>query len=383
MKIIRECPLLVGIVTVTAAISITSAVLMGTTYKDYSDTVMSGKAPLLSMFFRGASDGVFPWSGAGHFPYELAEDDWKGVNGKENNGAGNNVTDNNGAGNNVAGNNVTANNVTGNNSTDILAQTAGTNAAEADVPEEASDMKASAFLKKQNVGIFQEPEDELKEEVQAQADSAQENTADSQEDIVYEFTEVDDDYFCDALFIGDSRTVGLSEYCEALDERATFYSKISLTIFDVMDKKFIKTDDGKISIEEALSKEQYGKIYMMLGLNEIGTGNTEYFKNAYAEVLGRIRELQPDAIIYIQGIMHVSGKKSDSEKYFNNDYINERNAAIAELADSKDVFYIDMNEAVDDEDGNLMEELSFDEVHLKASAYERWHEFLLHNAIVR
>ena len=53
------------------------------------------------------------------------------------------------------------------------------------------------------------------------------------------------------------------------------------------------------------------------------------------------------------------------------------------LADQKKIFYIDMNEAVDDEDGNLDKSLSFDGVHLKASSYERWYEFLLHNAIVR
>jgi lysophospholipase L1-like esterase len=121
----------------------------------------------------------------------------------------------------------------------------------------------------------------------------------------------------------------------------------------------------------------------MLGLNEIGTGDTEYFFNAYKEVIDRIMELQPDAIIYIQGIMHVTAEKANGDKNFNNEKINERNEAIAQLADQKKIFYIDMNEAVDDEDGNLDKSLSFDGVHLKASSYERWYEFLLHNAIVR
>ena len=206
---------------------------------------------------------------------------------------------------------------------------------------------------------------------------------DSEEDRVYEFTEVDDDYFCDALFIGDSRTVGLSEYVEELDTRATFYSKVSLTIYTCMDKEFIETDEGKISVDQALRENSFNKIYIMLGINEIGTGDTQYFKDGYAEVIGRIRELQPDAIIYIQGIMHVTAHKSDHDRYFNNNIINERNAAIAELANQKDIFYIDMNEVVDDGNGNLDSTLTFDDVHLKASSYERWHEFLLHNAIVR
>ena len=210
-----------------------------------------------------------------------------------------------------------------------------------------------------------------------------EETALEPEEEVYELTPVDEDYFLDAAFIGDSRTVGLSEYCEALDTRATFYSKISLTIYDVFKKEFIATDEGKIGLEQALTDNQYGKIYIMLGLNEIGTGTPEYFRDAYAQVVDRLKELQPDAIIYIQGIMHVTAEKSDHDKYFNNENINRRNEAISELADNKTVFYIDMNESVDDADGNLDAELSFDGVHLRASSYERWYEYLLNHAIVR
>ncbi|MCR5403041.1 MAG: hypothetical protein K6E91_04375 [Butyrivibrio sp.] len=203
------------------------------------------------------------------------------------------------------------------------------------------------------------------------------------EDRVYNFTSVNDDYFSDALFIGDSRTVGLSEYCAPLDERATFYAKISMSIYDVMKKKFISSPNGKIGLEQALSENNFGKIYIMLGLNEIGTGTDEYFRDAYKGVIDRIRQLQPGAIIYIQGIMHVTGAKSAGEKYFNNERINSRNAAISTLADQKYVFYMDMNPVVDDENGNLQADISFDGVHLKASAYQKWYEFLLQHAIVR
>jgi hypothetical protein len=41
-----------------------------------------------------------------------------------------------------------------------------------------------------------------------------------------------------------------------------------------------------------------------------------------------------------------------------------------------------MNEAVDDENGNLRADLSFDDVHLKASSYELWHQYLLNNAVI-
>ena len=335
MKVLKEIPITLGVVLLAIVLTVVSLIFKNSAYADYADSVENYKTPVLSLAFKGAMDGVFPWSDAKSVSEEF---DSTGIAEGEN-----------------ADQNSIANDM---NSEQIDAQAPDANLEGEDSanPGDSSDESLSESIDQGNV--VDEP-------------------------IVYEFTEVDDDYFTDALFIGDSRTVGLSEYCEELDTRATFYSKISLTIFDVFKKEFIKTEDGKIGTEQALLENQFGKIYIMLGLNEIGTGDAEYFKNAYGEVIDKIRELQPEAIIYIQGIMHVTAHKSDHDKYFTNERINERNAAISELADQQTVFYLDMNEAVDDENGNLDSELSFDDVHLKASAYERWHQFLLHNAIVK
>ena len=81
--------------------------------------------------------------------------------------------------------------------------------------------------------------------------------------------------------------------------------------------------------------------------------------------------------------MHVTERKSKSDKYFTNEKINERNQALSELADNQTIFYMDMNESVDDENGNLLAELTFDDVHLKASSYQRWYDFLLGHGIVK
>ena len=325
MKILKKCPILVGIVVITIALSIVSLIFKDTVYAGYADKYESGDIPLMALALKGATDEIFPWSSAEE--EALLPDDTQGPDeGKE--------------------------------LTEEESEPEGDESTEGgDEPIELADISEN--------------------------DISGNDVSGNSEDITYEFTEVDDDYFTDAVFIGDSRTVGLSEYCEPLDTRATFYAKVSLTIFDVFKKEYIKTDDGKIGLEQALTENQYGKVYIMLGLNEIGTGDNEYFKNAYAEVINKIRELQPDAIIYIQGIMHVTAAKSNVDKNFNNEKINSRNASIAELADNKTIFFIDMNESVDDENGNLGEGLSFDDIHLKASSYERWHEFLLHNAIVR
>lgn len=53
----------------------------------------------------------------------------------------------------------------------------------------------------------------------------------------YEFTQVDESYFDDALFIGDSRTVGLRDYTD-LSEHADFYCETSLTIQKILTENF-------------------------------------------------------------------------------------------------------------------------------------------------
>lgn len=214
----------------------------------------------------------------------------------------------------------------------------------------------------------------------------------------YVMAAVPDTYFDDALFIGDSRTVGLFEYCENLNQHATFYSKVSMTIYGFNKKEFVSvpiipaegTDipveqlpTEKVTIEEALTRKQFGKIYIMLGLNELGSGTAESFTRSYGEVVNRIRELQPDAIIIIQGIMHVTHSKSSKDRVFKNSTINERNAMLSTLADGEHVFYIDMNEATDDENGALGHDLSFDNVHLKAKSYTLWYDYLKNHAFVK
>ena len=213
---------------------------------------------------------------------------------------------------------------------------------------------------------------------------AAEATQEAEEEEPLEFTHVDKEYFADAVFIGDSRTQGLYEYSNLADV-ATFYSKTSLTVYNLFEKPkdFIREGDEKLTLEQALSRHQFKKVYLMIGINEMGTGTPESFFEAYARAVYKIRELQPDAIIFVQGIMRVAGQKNASDPVFNNTNINIRNVEIETLANGKDIFYIDVNEAVCDENGNLYADWTFDQIHLKAKYYQVWENFLMEHGIVK
>lgn len=196
---------------------------------------------------------------------------------------------------------------------------------------------------------------------------------------VKSFHPVDDSYFSDAVFIGDSRTVGLHDYGGLND--STFYATVGMNIYNLWTEKFCEVDGEKVTLEEALKAKQYGKIYFQIGINEMGRGTLDGFMTAYEESVKKFRELQPDAVIFVQGIMKVAKEKSDKDPIFNNVGIEQRNGRIAALADGKNIFYLDMNEVVCDEDGNLKSNLTFDDVHLYGSKYDIWVDYLKEKGI--
>ena len=196
------------------------------------------------------------------------------------------------------------------------------------------------------------------------------------------FTSVEDDYFADAVFIGDSRTVGMFEY-GGLEEISTFYASTGLTVYKLFDSAIVTVpgQKKKITVEQALQENSFRKIYLMIGINEMGTGTVETFAAKYKEVVDHLLELQPDAILYIQGIMKVTTERSNQGDYITNEGIEARNEAIAELADEERIFYLDVNPVICDETGGMVEDYTFDGVHLKAQYIELWKDFLKQHAI--
>jgi len=194
---------------------------------------------------------------------------------------------------------------------------------------------------------------------------------------------VEEDYFADALFLGDSRTVGLGQY-GSLKDIATFYASTGMTIYKLLGAEIVEMPEQqkKITVEEALQHLNFRKIYIMMGINEVGGGTAESFAKAYGEVIARIQELQPDAIIYIEGILKVTKARSDKGDYINNEAIEARNEAISQLADGEKIFYLDVNQAVCDEDGGLVKDYTSDGVHLKAKYITLWEEYLKDNAVL-
>ena len=211
-------------------------------------------------------------------------------------------------------------------------------------------------------------------------EAEQEQTGDGQDEVTMDssqqekqFVTVDYTYFDDALFIGDSRTVGLMEYGNL--GNAAFFADSGMSVFDLEREKVFQPDGSKVSFEKILSDKVYGKIYLMLGINEIGY-KFETFENKYEEIIDYIREYQGEAVLFLCANMHVTEAQSKKDALFNNTNVNRVNEMIAGLTDSKTSFYIDVNEVFDDGKGNLAAEYSSDAFHVYGRHYKTWADWL-------
>ena len=157
----------------------------------------------------------------------------------------------------------------------------------------------------------------------------------------YPYIKVNKSYFDDALFIGDSRIEGLALY-SGLDNAQFAYME-GLTTFGLMSEKIAA--NGTATLTDLLSSQTFKKIYIMLGINEAGYA-TDSYVSTYMDAISQIQALQPNAVIFMMGCMHVSSDYSNTHDIVNNDNIDEKNGAIAAYADGIKLFYLDMNTVV-------------------------------------
>ena len=185
------------------------------------------------------------------------------------------------------------------------------------------------------------------------------------------------DYFDDCCFIGDSFTEGLYMYGDI--PSADFYYREGVNTFGIFDKTFRLPGGGKGLLMDFLPEKQYGTIYLLLGINELGSNAPEVFAAHYMDIVEEIQKVQPEARIIIQSIFHTTKAKSQSSA-FKNELINAANLELSKLADGEHIFWLDINRIFDDEEGCLNAAYSGDGVHVKASHYKEWRDYLLENA---
>ena len=193
---------------------------------------------------------------------------------------------------------------------------------------------------------------------------------------VPESSPVEDSYFSDALFVGDSRMQGFVLYSGLTDVQA--YTSVGLTVDTAYSRRFVQQGEEELTLAEALKRNasNFGKIYLLFGMNELGWGTWSVFVSKYGGLIDIIQQANPNAVIYLESLIPLTAKKSAESDWLNNDHVNSFNKMIWQLAADKGVNYLNTAAGLAGDDGVLPEDDSSDGVHLNKDACVRWLEYL-------
>lgn len=187
----------------------------------------------------------------------------------------------------------------------------------------------------------------------------------------------EEEWFSDAVLIGDSRTEGLRIY-SGITSKADFLTYTGLTVRGVNDgAKVIRIGEEKYPVLDFLVSKSYGKIYIALGINELGRGSDTFIQN-FGQVVNKIHALQPEARIYIQSILPVNADLCRSHGYYaTNPTVDSFNQALSSFCEEKEVYRLGIPEELLDENGELSAALTSDGVHLQKTGSALWLDYLL------
>ena len=191
---------------------------------------------------------------------------------------------------------------------------------------------------------------------------------------------VADDYFDDALFIGDSRTVGL--FCCGMIDNATYFAQVGIgsngLLYSYLDVPWL----GNYSLDGLLSSYDFSKVYLCCGINSLAASPESVFED-FCILLNEVRIYCPDAIIYVQSNIKATAALASNVWYLSASRIDEYNDLLSTLDNGRDVIYLDIAKVFEDEDGYLDEKWAVrDGLHMGDEGSLEWAYYLKTHALI-
>lgn len=198
------------------------------------------------------------------------------------------------------------------------------------------------------------------------------------------------DFFNDAVFVGDSVSLRLTYYCQShkgVLGTAQFLTSGSLGSGNALEK--ISEDSvhpvyqgEKMLIEDGVKASGAKKVFIMLGMNDVGLYGVEDSVKNMETLVERILEKSPDVEIYIQSMTPML--KETQLKQLNNPNLDKYNQQLKALCEEKGYHFADVASVMKDEEGNLIPEYCSDPegmgIHFTDAGAQAWIDYLIKNA---
>ena len=197
-------------------------------------------------------------------------------------------------------------------------------------------------------------------------------------------------FFNDAVFVGDSVTMGLRNYTTAQRNKgkeclgtAQFLCFGSMsytnTIGSVTAESMHPTYKGKkVRIEDGVQLCGAKKVFIMLGMNDFAAYSEKEWKQNIRTQLDRIRSKNPDVAIYLESVTPIMNGMEHGR--FKNANIKTFNAYLQQLCDERGYTYVDIYHVLADENGYLKKAYCGDPggmgIHMSPEGSAAWVQYL-------
>lgn len=187
------------------------------------------------------------------------------------------------------------------------------------------------------------------------------------------YENVDESFFDDAVFVGDSISVKMSYYTNGRLGNAQFLAQTSYSVNSAVNDLMYTYYQGRKyqNLEDAIAATGAKKVFIMLGINDIGIHGVDRTLENWQILVDKIRQANPDIQIYIQSMTPMwSGAE---RRKLNNANIHACNFALRFFCEHNNCGFIDICPYLQDGSGGLAKEYCSDRyVHITQSGVDVW-----------
>ena len=192
------------------------------------------------------------------------------------------------------------------------------------------------------------------------------------------------EYWDHTVFIGDSVSVMLESYCNSSQALggAKFLCSGSMSATNMLAGLILpewpKGSGQHPPIEESVKASGADVVYIMLGMNNISMGDRAV--EDMLTIATNIQQANPDATLIFQSVTPMTEDSPRKTASLNNDTINAYNERIKAMAQEHEWYYVNVAEAVRNENGFLRPEFCSDKqgmgMHFTYDGTKAWVDYL-------
>ena len=199
-------------------------------------------------------------------------------------------------------------------------------------------------------------------------------------------------FFDDAVFVGDSVTLGLKNIATSQRNagknylgKAKFLCSGSLgysnSAWDTSDPKSVhpKLNGKKVRVEDGVKTLGAKKLFIMLGMNDFAAYDHDVVIKKATALINKIIEKSPGIKVYVESVTPITADKQHGK--FNNKNVDAFNAKLKAMCQKNGWTYVDINSQFKDENGNLHTSYCGDlngmGIHMAKKGCDKWVDYLI------